>query len=194
MDVASAIKSVVAPTTNVSTTTASSKQDVALTPAVEQLAPKSEKTDVSAKANDPTVSMIELGLTPSINELRAGEKRRLAVEVKSEAPLGLAILTLRFDPKVIKINSVSAGSLFANARTAPTITQSIDDHGVLLVSLTPAAGAPVSGDGALLNIDIEAIGAGDSALAFDLNNVHLMASDGRNTLLQIEPIKLTVKQ
>jgi len=65
---------------------------------------------------------------------------------------------------------------------------------VLLVSVTPAAGAPVSGNGALLNIDIEAIGAGDSVLAFDLNNVHLMASDGRNTLLQIEPIKLTVKQ
>jgi general secretion pathway protein D len=194
MDVASAIKSVVAPTTNVSSTTASSKQDVALTPAVEQLAPKSDKTDISAKANDPTVSMIELGLTPSTNELRVGEKRRLAVEVKSEAPVGLAVLTLRFDPKVIKINSVSAGSLFANAKTAPTITQSIDEHGVLLVSLTPAAGAPVSGDGALLNIDIEAIGAGDSALAFDLNNIHLMASDGRKTLLQIEPIKLTVKQ
>jgi len=52
----------------------------------------------------------------------------------------------------------------------------------------------LSGNGALLNIDIEVIGAGDSALAFDLNNVHLTASDGRNTLLHIEPIKLTVKQ
>jgi hypothetical protein len=135
-----------------------------------------------------------LGLTPSTNELRVGEKRRLAVEVKSEAPLGMAVLTLRFDPKIVKINSVSAGSLFANAKTAPTITQSIDEHGVLLVSVTPAAGAPVSGKGALLNIDIEAIGTGDSALAFDLNNVHLMASDGRNTALQIEPIRLTVKQ
>jgi general secretion pathway protein D len=194
MDVASAIKSVVAPTTNVSSTTASSKQDVALTPAVEQLAPKSETTDASARTSAPTVSIIELGLTPSTNELRVGEKRQLAVEVKSEAPLGLTVLTLRFDPKVVKINSVSAGSLFANAKTAPTITQSIDERGVLLVSLTPAAGAPVSGEGALLNIDIEGIGAGDSALAFDLNNVHLMASDGRNTLLQIEPIKLTVKQ
>lgn len=192
MDVASAIRSVVAPTTNVSSTAASSKQEVALTPAVEQLAPKSEKTD--AKAGDPPVSVVELGLTPSTNELRVGEKRRLAVEVKSDAPLGMAVLTLRFDPKVVKINSVTAGSLFANAKTAPTITQSIDEHGVLLVSITPAAGAPVNGEGALLNIDIEAIGTGDSGLAFDLNNVHLMARDGRNTLLQIEPVKLTVKQ
>jgi general secretion pathway protein D len=188
MDVASAIKSVVSPTTNVSSTTASSKQDVALTPVVEQLAPK------SAKTNGPTVGVVELSLTPSTNELRLGEKRRLAVEINSEAPVGMAVLTLRFDPKVIKINSVSAGSLFANARTAPAITQSIDEHGVLLVSLTPAAGTPVSGDGPLVNIDIEAIGAGDSALAFDLNNVHLIASGGQNTLLQTEPIKLTVKR
>jgi Flp pilus assembly secretin CpaC len=195
MDVASAIKSVVAPTTNVSSTTGSSKQEVVLTPAVEQLAPKSEKIDTSAKANDPTVSMIELSLTPSTNDMRLGEKRRLAVEISSEAPVGMAVLTLRFDPKVIRINSLSAGSLFANARTAPNITRSIDEHGVLLVSVMPAAGAaPVSGNGALFNIDIEAIGAGDSVLAFDLNNVHLTASDGRNTLLQIEPIKLTVKQ
>jgi general secretion pathway protein D len=194
MDVASAIKSVLAPTTNVSSTTESTKQNVALTPAVEQLAPKSEKTDTSAKGSNPAVRVTGLSLTPSTNELRLGDKRRLAVEFNSEAPVGMAVLTLRFDPKVIKIDSVSAGSLFANAKTAPTITHSIDEHGVLLVSLTPAIGAPVSGDGTLLNFAIEAIGAGDSALAFDLNNVHLMASDGRNTLLQIEPIKLTVKQ
>lgn len=167
---------------------------MALTPAVEQLAPKSEKTDANATAGDPPVSIVELALTPSTNELRVGEKRRLAVEVNSEAPLGMAVLTLRFDPKVVKINSVTAGTLFANAKTAPTITQSIDEHGVLLVSITPAAGAPMSGKGELLHLDIEAIAGGDSALTFDLNNVHLMASDGRNTVLQIEPIRLTVKQ
>jgi len=48
--------------------------------------------------------VIELSLTPSTNELRLGEKRRLAVEISSEAPVGMAVLTLRFDPKVIKIN------------------------------------------------------------------------------------------
>src|SRR5260370_277122 len=73
MDVASAIKSVVAPTTNVSSTTGSSKQDVALTPAVEQLAPKGEKIDTSAKANDLSVSMNELKLSPLTHELRLVE-------------------------------------------------------------------------------------------------------------------------
>ena len=194
MDVASAIKSVLAPTTNVASTTADPKQEVAVTTTAEQLGPKSEKSGATEKAGGPPVSVIELGLGPAVSELRVGEKRQLAVEIKSDAPLGMAVVMLRFDPKVLKINSVSAGSLFANAKTAPTITQTIDEHGMLLVSLTPAAGTLLTADGALINLDVEALGAGDSVLTFDLANVHLVASDGRNTLLQIEPIKLTVKQ
>ncbi len=115
------------------------------------------------------------------------------MQFKSDAPLGMAVLTMRFDPNVIKIKSVSAGSIFSNTKVAPTLTQSIDAHGLMLVSLTPAAGSAVNGEGGLLSFEVEAIGAGDSALAFDLANVHLVASDGRYVTLQIEPIKLTVK-
>jgi len=73
------------------------------------------------------------------------------------------------------------------------LTQSVDQNGMLLISLTPAAGSPVNGEGVLLNIEFEAVAGGDSLLAFDLANVHLVASDGRNILLQVEPVKLTVK-
>lgn len=191
MDVASALQSVLSPTTSVSSTAASAKEDSKLTPAVEQLAPKSPDTD--AKANDLTAGLIELSLAPEQSEMRTGEKRQLALAIKTGAPLGLAVITFRFDPHVLKVNSVTPGSLFANAKTAPTLTQSIDQNGMLLVSLAPAAGAPVQGAGTLLNIEFEAVAAGDSLLAFDLANVHLVASDGRNILLQVEPVKLTVK-
>jgi general secretion pathway protein D len=189
-DVASAVKSLLSSPTGVSATNLAAKQDVTVTPLVEQLAPKS---DVVAKSGPPTTSVIELSLAPEKSEMKTGEKRQLALQVRSDAPLGLAVITLRFDPKVLKITSVSAGSLFANSKVAPTLTQSIDEHGMLLVSLAPAAGSPVNAEGALLNVEIEALNAGDSDLAFDLSNVHLVASDGRTLLLQIEPIKLTVK-
>ncbi len=100
---------------------------------------------------------------------------------------------LRFDPHVLKIGSISAGNAFANAKAAPIITQSIDEHGMVLVSVAPAPGSALNAPGALLNIEVQAVGDGDSGLVFDLNNVHLIASDGRNVVLQIEPIKLTVK-
>src|SRR5260370_9778160 len=105
----------------------------------------------------------------------------------------LAVIGLRFDPQVVKVKSVSAGSMFANVKTAPTLTQSIDEHGMLLVSLTPANGSTVMGEGSLLNLDVEANGVGNSALAFDLANVHVLAKDGRPTALQIEQASRTVK-
>ena len=192
MDVATAIKSVVSQGTEVAGTSASAKSDVVVAPAVEQLAPKSEKTDI-AKAGQPAAGVIELSLSPEKSEMQLGEKRQIAVHVNSEAPLGLAVIALRFDPQVLKIKSVSAGSIFANVKTAPTLTQSNDERGVLLVSLTPADGSMVNGEGSLLNLDVEAKGVGNSALAFDLANVHVVAKDGRPTALQIEPGSLTVK-
>lgn len=193
MDVASALQSIVSPATGVSGTSASAKQDVNLTPAVEGLAPKSEKTDVGVKPNEPAPNVVALRLSPDQSEMRVGEKRQLALGMKTGVPLGMAVLTLRFDPRVMKINSVTPGALFANAKVAPTLSQSVDQNGMLLVSLAPAAGSPISGEGVLLNIEFEAIAGGDSLLAFDLANVHLVASDGHNILLQTEPVKLTVK-
>ena len=188
LDVASAIKNIVSPGTGVTASSVSARTDAPTALVVEQLSPKSEAL---VKTNDASVT--ELRLVSEKGELRVGEKQQLTVQFKSDAPLGLAVLTMRFDPNVIKIKSVSAGSIFANAKVAPTITQSIDAHGLILVSLAPAAGSAVNGEGALLNFEVEAIGAGDSALAFDLANVHLVASDGRYVTLQIEPIRLTVK-
>jgi general secretion pathway protein D len=189
LDVASAIKNIVSPGTGVSASSASAKPDVPTALVVEQLSPKSE---APVKTNDASVT--ELRLVSEKGELRVGEKQQLTVQLKSDAPLGMAVLTMRFDPNVIKIKSVSAGGIFLNAKVAPTITQSIDAHGLMLVSLAPAAGSAVNGEGGLLNFEVEAIGVGDSALAFDLANVHLVASDGRYVTLQIEPIKLTVRQ
>jgi LysM repeat protein len=125
--------------------------------------------------------------------MNVGEKRQLAVELNSAAPLGLAVVMMRFDPTVIKVNSVMAGKMFADAKSAPTLTQSTDQKGVLLVSVAPGAGSQISGEGTLLSLEVEAIAAGDSSIAFDLSNVHLITSDGRTTLLQLAPMNLTVK-
>src|SRR4029077_7860959 len=127
LDVASAVKNIVAPGTGVSASSASARTEVPSALVVEQLSPKSEAL---AKTNDAGAT--ELRLVSEKGELRVGEKQQLTVQFKSDAPLGLAVLTLRFDPNVIKIKSVSAGSIFQNAKVAPTITQSIDPHGLML--------------------------------------------------------------
>lgn len=193
LDVATALKNVVAPSTAVSTTADNAKKDPTVTAPVEDLAPKSLPTEAATKAAAPLPSIIELSFASAKSEMTVGEKQSLAIELESEAPLGLAVVMVRFDPNTIKVNNVVAGNLFANAKAAPAITQSADQKGVLLVSIAPAAGSSISGKGALVNLEVEAIGAGDSALAFDLSNVHLVSADGRSNVLQLAPATLTIK-
>jgi hypothetical protein len=64
---------------------------------------------------------------------------------------------------------------------------------MILLSISPTPGSPVTADGVLLNLEVQGVSAGDSILSSDLSNVHLVAGDGRTLTVQIEPIKLTVK-
>jgi general secretion pathway protein D len=193
MDVATAIKNVVNSDVNVSTTSVSAKETPNVTPPVEDLTPKSAATDTSTKPVEKSPAVIELRLNPDKNEMTVGEKRQLTVDLNSEASLGLAVVMLRFDPNVIKINNVTLGKLFGDAKSLPTITKSSSEKGVFLVSLAPAAGVSISGPGSMLTIDVEAVGAGDGALGFDISNVHLVSADGRSIVLQLAPMSLTVK-
>jgi hypothetical protein len=117
---------------------------------------------------------------PERQEMKVGEKRRVMVFLKTDAPVGLATATLRFDPRSLAVRSVTQGMLTADASKAPVLTQSVDASGVLVVSVSPAAGAqPLTGEGLLLIIEVEALAAGDAALTVDADKLHLIASDGR---------------
>jgi hypothetical protein len=134
-------------------------------------------------------------LLPEQQDIRVGEKRRLALILKTDAPLGLAVITLRFDPRAVAVRGVSIGNLFAGVQGGPpTLTQSVNAVGVLLVSVAPPPGALMTGAGVLIFVDIEATGAGESALSFDKDNMQLIASDGRSVLMQFIPARITVKQ
>ena len=191
-DVASALKNLVSSPANVSTTSLTAAGNANIAPVID-VAPKPDSSSMSVKPSEPPSSMIEVSLWPATSELKVGDKQQLQLRVKSDAPLGMAIATLRFDPKVLKVTSISMGDLFANAKTAPVLTQSVDQHGMVLMSITPGLGASVIANGGIINIGVEAVAPGDSTLAFDLSNVHVVASDGRPLLLQIDPVKLTVK-
>jgi general secretion pathway protein D len=139
-------------------------------------------------------SAAELRLIPDRNEMRVGEKRRLAMVLKTDAPIGLAVVTLRFDPRTVAVRNVSTGNLFAGLQTTPTITQSVNPNGLLLVSIAPQTGTPMTGAGVLIFIDIEALANGDSVISFDKENMHLIATDGRNLSLQLVQSQVAIKQ
>lgn len=149
----------------------------------------------SARTSGRTAQMV---LTPGDQVMKVGDKRRFAVELKSDVSLALAVVALRFDPKVVKINAVSAGSLLIAGDpkgAAPSLTQSVDPTGVCLISISSLNGAPaMRGVGTLVFIEIEAIGVGDAALAFDNGAMHLVATDARDVTLEVLPTRAIVKQ
>jgi hypothetical protein len=192
VDVATAIKSVVTPNTEISTTGAPAKTEPNVAPPVEDLAPKPVAAGAAANS-DPAPAVIELELKADSTTLSAGEKRQLSLQLNSPAPLGMSVVMLRFDPKVLKVAQVTAGNMFADAKTAPTITLMKNEDGILLLSMAPAAGASITGQGSLLNVEFEAVGSGESSVAFDLSNVHLVTSDGSGSVLQLSsPLKFIV--
>jgi general secretion pathway protein D len=138
--------------------------------------------DVSARTTRNGSRVAQLKLTPANEVLKVGEQRRFAVEIKSDVALSLAVLALRFDPKVIKVTAVSSGSLFPSGKV-PILTQSVDPSGMCLISVS-ANGALMQGSGSLVILQVEAIGPGNTGMTFDEGNMHLVAVDAQGVVLE----------
>jgi len=138
--------------------------------------------------------LAQLSLAPTNEVLKIGEKRRLAIALNTDVPLGLAVLALHFDPNVVRIQAVSPGNLFSPGNM-PSLTQSIDQSGVCLVSISSLSGASaLKGAGALIYIDIEGVAAGDAGLLFDKDTMHFVGVDAHDVTLDLIQGHTTVKQ
>jgi hypothetical protein len=156
--------------------------------------PKAEETSLNTKSG--TTRVAQLSFLPSDDVLKIGEKRRYAIQLDSDVALSLALLALRFDPKVVKVNAVSAGSLLGpQDGQGATFGQSIDVNGVCLISIsTLNSKVSIKGSGALIFVDLEAIGAGDASLIFDKQTSHLVATDARDVVTRVMQGTATVKE
>jgi general secretion pathway protein D len=118
--------------------------------------------------------------------MKVGERRRFALDVKSDVPLAMAIVALRFDPKVVKVRAIGVDG------SSAMLTQSTDASGVCLISISNLSN--MTGPGTLIYIDVEGIGPGDAGLVFDKESSHLVAIDARDLGVEVTPARATVKQ
>jgi general secretion pathway protein D len=161
--------------------------------------PKATETSLSPKPVATRLDssrVAQLTLLEGDAVMKIGEKRRYAIQLNSDVPLSLALLALRFDPKVVKVNAVTPGTLLSSATdTAPLFTPSIDANGVCMISISALNGKGVfKGSGPLLYLDLEAIGPGDAALTLVKETLHLVATDARDVTSEIVQGTATVKQ
>ena len=149
--------------------------------------------DASVSTTRNGSRIAQLSLIPANEVLKVGDKRRFAVELKSDVALSLAVLALRFDPKVVKVTTVSYGTLFPNGK-APILTQSVDPTGRWLISISANSAALMHGSGSLVFLQVEAIGPGEAGITFDKGNMHLVAADARDVVLELAQGPTIVKQ
>ena len=121
--------------------------------------------------------------------MRVGESRRFALELKTDSPLAMAMVALRFDPKVVKIQAVAVDG----GATAPAFTQSTDASGVCLISIS-GLNAATSKSSILLYVDVQGIGIGDAGLLLDKDSMHLVGTDARNVSVEVTAARAIVKQ
>jgi hypothetical protein len=127
----------------------------------------------------------QLTFGPADQSLRVGETRRFALDVKSDVSLAMAIVALRFDPKVVKVKAIGLEG------SSAVLNQSTDPSGVCLISISNLSKmAP----GTLIYIDVEGVGVGDAGLLFDKDSSHLIAIDARDLGVEVLPVRATVKQ
>ena len=151
-------------------------------------------TESSLNVKSGTTRVAQISFLPTDDVLKVGEKRRYAVQMSSDVALSLALLAIRFDPKVVKVTTISAGNLLGT-ENAPTFTQTVDPTGTCLISISGLNGKnPVKGTGPLFFIDVEGIAIGDALLIIDDATLHLVATDAKDVTSKLSLGSVTVKQ
>jgi general secretion pathway protein D len=159
--------------------------------------PKPIETAVSSVNSAARTALISL--SPGDEPLKVGEKRWFTLKLNSAASLALATIALRFDPKVVKVRAVSAGTLLARIKEGKepgvSLTQSIDETGLCLVSISNLNSvASIKGEGVLLFVEVEGLAPGDAGIIFQKEAMHFVATDARDVAVEVSPVHATVKQ
>lgn len=150
--------------------------------------------ETSTSIARPGAPLAQLILTGGDAPFKVGEKRQMAIEFKSDAPLGLAVLMLRFDPKVVKVTAINPGTLLPPGNKA-SLSQSVDPTGAYMFSLSTFNGsAALRGPGSLVLIQVEAIAEGDAAFGFDKESLRLITPDARDIAAELFPMRVAMKR
>lgn len=131
--------------------------------------------------NSPTA---ELQLLPGVRQMKAGEKTRIAVVVKSGDQFRSAVLGLRFDKRKLAVRSVGLGDVFGTNLIYQKAIPFFNEDGKMFVTLSTAKDVSENSTGVLAYIEIEALADGKHEITFDQEIMNFLTSNGKNFALK----------
>jgi len=112
-------------------------------------------------------------------QMKAGDKTRLVVMVKSATPFRSAVLGLKFDEQKLAVRAVSYGDVFGGELSGKAATLLLNQNGKTYASLSSVKNTAENASGVLAVIEIEALADGRPEIAFDADATHVMTFDGK---------------
>jgi len=131
----------------------------------------------AVKANAPTA---DLQILPTLSEMKAGEKAKLAIIVRSATAFRSAVLGLKFDAKKVAVRTVSFGDVFGRELAQTPVTPFMNQNGKMFVSLFTSKDIVENSSGILAYVEIEALADGKPDIAFDSDVMSFLTADGKN--------------
>jgi general secretion pathway protein D len=125
-------------------------------------------------------AVAELQLLPGTNEMKAGEKTKIAVIIKSPKAFRSAVLGLNFDPKKLAVKNIALGDIFGEPFVRREVTPFLNQGGKMYTTLSVSQDVGGNSSGVLAYIEIEALTTGTHTISFDKEVVNFLTAKGQN--------------
>ncbi len=147
--------------------------------AVKETALKSNGNTIveAALSNAP---LADIQFLPTLPIMKAGEKTKIAIMVRSATAFRSAVLGLKFDDKKLAVRNVSYGDVFGSDMAQTKASPFINEGGKMFVSLSTAKDVAQNSSGILAYIEIEALSDGAAQIAFDKDILNILTAEGKN--------------
>lgn len=141
----------------------------------------------------PPAGNARVVFSPAQMDTRVGAPINIGVMLDSGTDVASAPLTIRWDPKVLKLNDVLRGDFLASDGQQPVFTKNIlNDNGIATIQLNRQPGTPgVNGGGVLVTLQFQAVGRGNTVV--NLQNLMVRNSQGIPIATGAPQVNVTVQ-
>jgi general secretion pathway protein D len=129
-------------------------------------------------ATTPPAGNARVVFSPAQMDTRIGAPINIGVIMDNATDVASAPLTIRYDPRILKLNDVLRGDFMGSDGQQPVFTKNVlNDSGIATIQLNRQPGTPgVNGGGVLVTLQFQAVGRGNTVV--NLQNLTIRNSQG----------------
>ncbi len=148
-------------------------------PAMRETSLKSNEEPQNETTN-PFAPVAELQFLQTLPVMKAGERTKIAVMVKSATAFRSAVIGMRFDQKKLAVRSVSFGEVFGTQMAQTSAKPFFNQDGKMFVALSSAKDTAENSSGILAYVEVEALADGQPVVTLDRDVLNFLTADGKN--------------